>query len=119
MPPITVLIVDDSVAVRDGLQSILQGHADIAVVGVAGDGLQALELVEALQPAVVLMDAQMPRMDGASATRQIKSRWPGVRVIFLTVHESHLDEGVVAGADAAYLKDIPREALLRAIREAE
>jgi len=114
---ITVLIVDDSSAAREGLASILRGHSDITVVGVAVDGLDAIEQFERVQPDVVLMDAQMPRLDGAAATRRIKAMRPETRMLFLTVHAPFLQEGLDAGADAALLKDVDRAELLRVVRE--
>ena len=114
---IRVLIVDDSAAVRDGLTSILDANDDIEVVGVAINGAEAIEAVARLAPAVVLMDAQMPVMDGAEATRAIKASNPGTKILFLTVHHMHLDPGLEAGADVAMLKDVGREGLLSAVRE--
>ena len=68
---IRVLLVDDQPLLRTGFRMILEAEQDIAVVGEAGDGLQALDQVRVLQPDVVLMDIRMPRMDGVEATRQI------------------------------------------------
>ncbi|CAM5578312.1 DNA-binding response regulator OS=Streptomyces alboniger OX=132473 GN=CP975_06450 PE=4 SV=1 [Streptomyces alboniger] len=68
---IRVLLVDDQPLLRTGFRMILEAKQDLAVVGEAGDGLQALDQVRALQPDVVLMDIRMPRMDGVEATRQI------------------------------------------------
>ncbi len=116
MGHITILIVDDSPAIRDGLRAILDAHEDLEVVGTASDGAEAVDLVRSARPAVVLMDAQMPIMDGAEATRRIKAADPSVRVIVLTVHAGHLQPGLDAGADAALLKDVPRADLLRVIR---
>ena len=114
---ISVLLVDDSAAVRDGLQSILRAYDDIDVVGEAGDGLEAISKAEQLRPGVILMDAQMPGMDGVEATRQIKERLPAVRVLFLTVHSGYIDEALAAGADAYLQKDTGRQELLQVIRE--
>lgn len=117
MKRIRVLIVDDSAAVRDGLRSILGAHDDIDIVGTADDGVEAVAQVTALLPDVVLMDAQMPVLDGAGATRRIKREHGTTKVLFLTVHPAHLHEGLDAGADAALLKDTGRDDLLRALRE--
>ena len=114
---IRVLIVDDSAAVRDGLTSILKAGGEIEVVGVATDGAEAIEAVARLAPEVVLMDAQMPVMDGADATRTIKASSPDTKILFLSVHPMHLEPGLEAGADVAMLKDIGREGLLWAIHE--
>ena len=77
-----VLVVDDSSVARHGLKSILGAYSDIEVVGAAADGLEAIEKTAELVPQIILMDAQMPRMDGVAATLQIKGRWPGVRSCF-------------------------------------
>ena len=69
---IRVLIADDSPAIRDGLSSLIGAQSDFFVVGTAGDGLEAVEMAKDLRPDVVIMDAQMPRMDGIEATREIK-----------------------------------------------
>ena len=114
---ITVLIVDDSAAVRDGLRSILRANPDIEVLGEAADGLAAIARVEGLQPDIILMDAQMPQMDGIEATRRIKVRWPNIKILFLTVHTEYVEAALAAGADTYLLKDSGRRELLQAIRE--
>ena len=111
------MIVDDNAAVRDGLESILSANHDIAVVGTAASGREALERVGDLRPHVILMDSQMPEMDGVQATRLIKQGSPGIKVLFLTVHPSHIAAGMDAGADVALLKDSGRQELLAAIRK--
>jgi DNA-binding NarL/FixJ family response regulator len=117
---IRVLLVDDQPLLRTGFRMILEAEADIAVVGEAGDGQQALDQVRVLQPDVVLMDIRMPRMDGVEATRRIAG--PGrdgpAKVLVLTTFD--LDEYVVealrAGASGFLLKDVPAEELVQAIR---
>jgi DNA-binding NarL/FixJ family response regulator len=117
---IRVLLVDDQPLLRTGFRMILEAESDIAVVGEAGDGQQALDQVRALQPDVVLMDIRMPRMDGVEATRRIAG--PGrdgpAKVLVLTTFD--LDEYVVealrAGASGFLLKDVPAEELVQAIR---
>ena len=114
---IRVLIVDDSRAARDGLRSILNPNADMEVVGEAVNGIDAVAVVEKLQPDVILMDAQMPVLDGIEAARTIKASTPNTKVLFLSVHPMYLQDGLDAGADIALLKDAGREELLAAIRE--
>ncbi|MEV8555957.1 response regulator transcription factor [Streptomyces sp. NPDC051917] len=117
---IRVLLVDDQPLLRTGFRMILEAEQDIAVVGEAGDGLQALDQVRALQPDVVLMDIRMPRMDGVEATRQITGpdRSGPAKVLVLTTFD--LDEYVVealrAGASGFLLKDAPANELVQAIR---
>lgn len=114
---ITVLIADDSPATRDGLQSILRAYPEIKVVGEATNGVEAIASAEELQPGVILMDAQMPELDGIAATRQIKERWPNIKILLLTVHKEYIEAGLAAGADGYLLKDSGRQELLQAIKE--
>lgn len=116
MDKIRVLIVDDSSVVRDGLQSILGADPNIEVVGHAADGLEAIVQAEQLQPGVILMDAQMPEMDGVEATRRIKERSPNIKVLVLTVHTTYIQAALAAGADGYLMKDSGRQELLQAIR---
>ena len=117
MHRVRVLIVDDSPEAREGLQSILASQPDMDVVAVAASGFEAIALAEELQPDLVLVDAQMPEMDGAEATRSIKRCCPLAKVLFMTVHDRHIDEGIAAGADRCLMKDCTRQELLRAVRE--
>ena len=114
---ITVLVVDDSFAVRDGLLSILRAYPDIEVVGEATNGVESIAKAEVLQPKVILMDAQMPMMDGIEATRQIKERLPNIKILLLTVHTEYVKAALDAGADGHLLKDSGRQELVQAIRE--
>ncbi|MGD2166333.1 MAG: response regulator, partial [Anaerolineae bacterium] len=79
----------------------------------------ALGFVETLKPNVVLMDARMPLMDGLTATRAIKERWPEVRVVVLTMYGSHRGDALAAGADAFLIKGCPTDELLGAIAAPE
>src|ERR687887_2115910 len=85
--PIRVLLVDDQRLMREGLRTLLELHRDLRVVGEAGDGQQAEELIAKLHPRVVLMDLRMPRVDGVTATERIKRRWPDVQVLVLTTFD--------------------------------
>ena len=117
MEKISVLIVDDSAVVRHGLLSILRAFPDIDPVGEAINGLDAIDKVDLLEPTVVLMDAQMPEMDGMEATRLIKERFPNIKVLFLSVHADYLDSALAAGADGYLPKDSDRQTLVEKIRE--
>lgn len=116
MTTITVLVADDDPIIRESLTAILDGQADMEVVGEAADGAEAVALAARLHPAVVLTDIGMPRLDGIEAARQIKQRLPGTAVIFLTVYSTHLMEALAAGASRYLLKDCPLDELLSAIR---
>jgi DNA-binding NarL/FixJ family response regulator len=114
---IRVLICDDQEVVREGLRAILGTASNIDVVGVAADGAQAIEMVQAQQPAVVLMDLNMPGMNGIQATRTICDRFPSVRVLALTTYDADewVFDAIRAGAAGYVLKDTPRADLLKAI----
>lgn len=116
MDKIKVLIVDDCPIVRDGLRSILKAFPDINVVGEAVNGRQAIATIKKLHPHVVLVDAQMPDLDGVETTRRIKSRWPNIKVLFLTVHSSYIEAALAAGADSHMMKDCTAQELVAAIR---
>ena len=112
---IRVLIADDRAHSRKGLKAILAIRPKIAVIGEACNGLEAVQFVEGHQPDVVLMDVQMPVMDGLEATRLIKSKWPEIRVVVLTMHDLHRADAMDAGADAFLIKGCPTERLLDGI----
>jgi DNA-binding NarL/FixJ family response regulator len=117
---IRVLVVDDHPVVRSGLIGMLAVTDDIEVVGEAGDGSEALALVESIRPDVVLMDLRMPRRDGVSATGAIVSRYPSTRVLVLTTYDTDTDilHAVEAGAAGYLLKDTLHADLLDGIRAA-
>jgi YesN/AraC family two-component response regulator len=114
--PIKVLITDDNEVVREGLKSIFEVHKDIVVVGTAVDGMDALEKAPKLLPDVILMDGQMPRMDGPTAIRHIKKIMPDVKILFLTVYGDYAGDALAAGASWYLTKDCRRQDLLEAIR---
>jgi DNA-binding NarL/FixJ family response regulator len=115
---IRLLICEDQTLMRQGLVTILGLEPGITVAGEAADGAEAVEQVRALQPDVVLMDVQMPGMDGIEATRLITAAYPNTRVIILTTfdYEEYVFEGVKAGAMGYMLKDSPAPDLIRTIR---
>jgi DNA-binding NarL/FixJ family response regulator len=117
---IRVVIADDQPLVRSGLTMILEGEADIDVVGEAADGAAALDLVAATSPEVLLLDVQMPRMDGLAVVEKVAALDVMTRVLMLTTFD--LDEYVYramrAGASGFLLKDMPGEDIVSAIRKA-
>lgn len=118
-----VLIVDDQRLLCEGFGKLIELQSDLEVVGMAGDGEEALAIVERLvatgdAPHVVLMDVRMPRMDGIRATQAFKERWPEIRVVILTTFDDRelIQAGLQAGAFSYVLKDITAEQLATAIR---
>ena len=120
-PSISVLLVDDEQMVRQGLRMILESHADLTVVGEAGNGAEAVARATALRPDVVVMDVRMPGLDGISATRQLLATadWP-VRVIVVTTFDldEYVYEALRLGASGFLLKTTPPRMLVTAVREA-
>ncbi len=113
---IRILIADDSPAIRDGMCSLLDPTGDFQVVGLAKDGLQALEKARELRPDLVIMDSQMPNMDGVEATRHIKQTLPGIGILFFSVFADCLEAGITAGADGYLMKDCEPEELFSELR---
>jgi len=115
---IKVLIVDDHQVVRQGLRTFLELHDDIDVVGEAGDGATAVEMVRQLCPDIVLMDLVMPHLDGINATRQVKALNTGAKVIALTsfTEDDKVFPAIQAGASSYLLKDVSPDNLVEAIR---
>jgi DNA-binding NarL/FixJ family response regulator len=120
---IRVLIVDDQRLLCEGFRQLIELEPSLEVVGMAGDGEEALALTEQLTlahtaPEVVLMDVRMPRMDGITATRAFKARWPAIRVVILTTFDDRelIQAGLQAGAQGYVLKDITAEQLATTIR---
>lgn len=119
MKRITVLLADDHMLVREGLRKILEVERDFDVVGEAEDGRQAVAMVKALRPAVVLMDIVMPLLNGMEATRQVLKAVPETKVIILSAHsdDAYARDATESGASGFLLKQISSRAVCRAIRE--
>jgi DNA-binding NarL/FixJ family response regulator len=118
---IRVLLVDDQSLIRQGLRSLLEVRPDLQVVGEAENGQIAVELTEALQPDVVLMDVRMPVMDGVTATRIIRERWKDTQVLILTTFDDdeYISKAMQVGARGYLLKDTLSEDLAHAIRSVD
>jgi DNA-binding NarL/FixJ family response regulator len=119
-PPVRVLVVDDQALFREGLVELLKSENGVSVVGQAEDGVVALRKVAALLPDVVLMDVQMPRLDGIRATARIAAKHPAVRVLMLASVQTDgsVVEALRAGAWGYVLKDAGRDSLVEAIMRA-
>jgi two-component system, NarL family, response regulator LiaR len=116
--PVRILIVEDHEFTRIGLKLSLEQMAGLTIVGEAADGEEGVNKVQELQPQVVLMDVEMPVLDGIEATRSIKEKWPEVRVIMLTSHKSDqtIFAALSAGANGYCLKNITAQQLSTVIR---
>lgn len=119
-PPIRIVLVDDHQIMREGLRQLLTREPGLEVSGEAGDGQTALELVERLQPEVVVMDLGLPDGDGLVFSRQIRTRWPVIKVIILSslLERRYLDEAIGAGISGYVLKSAAASELIRAIHAA-
>lgn len=115
-----ILLADDQALFREALRMLISSQPDLEVVGEAANGQEAIKLADSLRPNVVLMDLQMPVMDGVAATRHLHSDQPDCRVIALTTFDSdqYVFDCLRAGAVGYLLKDAPSENLFAAIRAA-
>ena len=115
---IRVVLVDDQTLIRQGIQTLLELEGDIEVVGTAGDGVQAIEVVSRQLPDVILMDVRMPQLDGIEATRQILAHQPQIGIIMLTTFDDDeaMFAGLKAGARGYMLKNISSDDMAQAIR---
>lgn len=115
---IAILIVDDHPIVRDGLEAILSTQPDFLISGAAASGEEALTLFEQQRPDVVLLDLEMPGMDGVEVIRKLRKKNPGVRIVVFTAFDTdeRILSAVQAGAKGYLLKGVPRSELFEAIR---
>jgi two-component system, NarL family, response regulator YdfI len=120
MNPIRVMITDDHLIIREGLRLILETAADIEIVGEASDGAECLRLVPECKPDVILMDLQMPRVDGITAIGHLREQHPDIAIVILTTfnEDELMIRGLRAGARGYLLKDTSRENLLDTIHAA-
>ncbi|MEQ8677164.1 MAG: response regulator transcription factor [Aggregatilineales bacterium] len=115
---IRVLIVDDQMVVTQGLRVILEGEDDISVVGIAHNGAQAVDMIEKVEPNLVLMDLKMPTMNGIHATRTIREQYPEIFVLVLTTYSADewVFDAIRAGASGYLLKDSDGDDIIAAIK---
>ena len=108
MMPIRILIADDHALLRQGIRKVLELEADFQVIGEAGDGEEAVENTAALAPDILLLDINMPKINGLEVIRRVRERQPHVKIIVLTIHddENYVIEVIKASAVGYLLKDI-------------
>src|SRR5215510_10814503 len=116
----TIVLADDHHIVRQGLRALLEVESDLKVVGEAGDGLEAVRNVEALNPGVLVLDLMMPGLNGLDVLKQIKKRSPSTMIVILSMYanEAYVLEALTNGASAYVLKDSTSSDLVRAVNEA-
>src|SRR5437867_6650267 len=121
MQKITILLADDHTLVRQGFRALLEAERDIAIVGEAGTGRQAVQLAKKLRPDVVVMDIAMPLLNGLEATRQIIKEVPSSKVLVLSSYsdDEYVQQLTEAGASGYLLKQTAATDLVKAIREAK
>ena len=116
--PIRLLIVDDHLLAREGIKEILEDQKEFLIVGEASNGIQAIEKTKELLPDLILMDISMPKMNGFDATKEIKSQYPNVKIVMMTVSYDITDwfEALKRGAQGYLLKNLNTEDLLNGLK---
>lgn len=110
-----IVLADDHALFRQGLRKIIEGVADLEVAGEAGDGLELLSLLDTIPAHLVILDISMPRLRGIEALREIKKRFPALKVLVLTMHREYLHKALSAGAEGYLLKEDADRELFSAI----
>ncbi|MGD8457737.1 MAG: response regulator transcription factor [Anaerolineales bacterium] len=115
---IKILICDDQMIVCEGLEKILSSDPDLEVVGIANNGIEAIEMIPKVKPDLILMDLKMPKMNGSIATRKITARYPEIAVLVLTTYDDDewIFDAIRSGASGYLLKDLPPGELVKAIK---
>ena len=113
-----IVIAEDHTILRDGLRALISSQNNLEVIGEAGDGREAVRIVDNLEPDLLLIDLSMPKMNGIEAIKEIKNQHPDIKVIILTVHKSdeYIFASLKAGANGYMLKDASQNELLLAIQ---
>jgi DNA-binding NarL/FixJ family response regulator len=113
----TIVLADDHALFRGGVKRIIQEHADLEVIGEAGDGLELLHLLKKSNPNMIILDISMPNLRGLEAAREIKKMYPQIRILLLTMHKKKefIQQGIAGGADGFLLKEEADKILLQAI----
>ncbi|MGD8804949.1 MAG: response regulator transcription factor [Chloroflexota bacterium] len=114
---IRLLIVDDQEPIRRGLRALLALYPELELVGEAADGLEAIRMARESQPDVILMDMQMPVIDGLEATRRIKDRWSEIKIVALTFYQKYRAPAISAGVDGFLLKGCATKTLMDTIMD--
>lgn len=117
--PVNIFLVEDHDIVRQGIKALLEDEGKVRIIGEAGNGAKAIEQLKDLQPDVVLMDMNMPVMNGLECTRFLRKQYPGIRILILSMHdhESYLIDMLDAGAQGYILKNASKDELLFAIKK--
>ena len=112
-----IVLADDHYLIREGIRSILEEKADLQVAGEAADGLELLFLLDKLEPHLVILDISMPNLQGIETARQIKMKYPGMKILILTMHaeREYLYQAISAGVEGYLLKEDAQKELLLAI----
>lgn len=118
LPNINIFLVDDHQLVRDGIKARLENSDGIKVIGQAGNGKEAIEMVSANQPDLVLMDISMPIMDGLEATSIFKEKFPDIKILILSMHDEpeYIVKLMQSGASGYILKDVSSHELINTIK---
>jgi DNA-binding NarL/FixJ family response regulator len=113
----TIVLADDHALFRGGVKRIIQEHADLEVIGEAGDGMELLELLKKSNPNMIILDISMPNLRGLEATREIKKMYPHIHILLLTMHKKKefIQQGIAWGADGFLLKEEADSVLPHAI----
>lgn len=115
---IHVLLVDDHAILRDGLKTLIAQEQDMAVIGEATGSVQLMDMLPSIQPEIIMMDINMPQMNGIELTRWVKNNYPAIKIIVLTMYndDDYFMAAIQEGADGYLLKDSPSKDVIEAIR---